>query len=73
MKIPLGGGAYLEPDEPPRDSQFHKHIVATRRIENTRNGRWAKLECGHVVATFGPLAHAGGVVLCTQCRDQALK
>jgi hypothetical protein len=70
MKIPLGDGSYLEPDEAPRDTQWHKKIVATKPIPNTRAGHWCQLECGHLVQTFGRLDYAGGKVLCTQCRDQ---
>ena len=72
MKIDLGHGQFLEPDEGPRDTPFHKRIVRTKPIPNTRVGRWCVLECGHVVMTFGTLdalQRAGGVVLCTQCRD----
>jgi len=71
MKIDLGHGAYLEPDEPPRASAFHKRIVETRPIPNTRSGNIAILECGHVVQAFGRLTLAEGRVLCTQCRDTA--
>jgi hypothetical protein len=69
MKIDLGHGHYLEPDEGPRDSAFHKRIVSIKTIPNTRAGHWLDLECGHRVQSFGNLAHANGVVLCTQCRD----
>lgn len=68
-KIPLGGGAYLEPDEEPRNSPFHKRILHSAPIPNTKTGRFAHLECGHTVQTFGDLAHAHGVVLCEQCRQ----
>jgi len=71
MKTDLGGGAYLEPDEEPRNSQFHKRIVRSGRIPNTRVGHWCDLECGHRVHTFGDLALTKGVVRCTQCRDAA--
>lgn len=72
MKIDLGHGAFLEPDEAPRNTPFHKRILRTKRIANTRVGRWCELECGHRVMAFGDLTHAGGCVLCTQCRDAAL-
>lgn len=72
MKVDLGGGAYLEPDEGPRDTRFHKRIVSTKRIPNTRAGHYAALECGHQVMTFGNLSHAEGVALCTQCRDAVI-
>jgi hypothetical protein len=71
MKIPLGDGSYLEPDEGPRTSRFHKKIVKAAPLPNTQSGNTLDLECGHRVMTFGNLAHAGGVVLCTQCRDAA--
>ena len=71
MKIDLGHGAYLEPDEEPRNTMFHKRILKTRRIPITRSGNIAILECGHVVHTFGRLTLAEGRVLCTQCRDTA--
>ena len=69
MKIDLGHGAYLEPDEEPRSSTHHKRIVSAAPIPGTRCGNYANLECGHRVMTFGNLGHADGVVLCTQCRD----
>jgi hypothetical protein len=71
MRFDLGHGAYLEPDEGPRDTPFHKRIVRTMRVANTRMGHWCILECGHRVMTFGDLAHSAGLVLCTQCRDGA--
>lgn len=70
MKIALdSGGGYLEPDEGPRDTPFHKRIVRKEPIPNTRAGHNVTLECGHGVQTFGDLALAEGVVLCTKCRD----
>jgi hypothetical protein len=69
MKINLGHGAYLEPDEGPRDTLFHKRIVKVERIANTRVGNWCVLECGHRAMTFGDLTHCGGVLLCMQCRN----
>lgn len=69
MKTDLGHGAYLEPDPEPRNSRFHMRIVRTEPIANTRSGHNVTLECGHGVQTFGNLAMAGGVVLCTKCRD----
>lgn len=69
MKHDLGHGAYLEPDEGPRDTPHHKRITSTGKIPGTKTGHWANLECGHRVMTFGDLKHANGVVLCTQCRD----
>lgn len=68
MKIDLGHGAYLEPDEG-GNNQFRKRIVSTTPIPNTRTGHWCNLECGHRVMTYGNLDHAKGRVLCTQCRD----
>jgi hypothetical protein len=69
MKINLGGGSYLEPDEGPRNGSFHKKIVAVQSIPNTRNGNWCQLECGHVVQIYGDPKLANGVALCTKCRD----
>jgi hypothetical protein len=69
MKVDLGHGCSLEPDEEPRNSPFHKRIVRQEPIRNTRAGHNVTLECGHGVQTFGDLTHAGGVVLCTKCRD----
>ena len=69
MKIWLdSGGSFIEPDEGPR-GKFHKRIVRVERIPNARNAHNVTLECGHGVQTFGDLSHAGGVVLCTKCRD----
>jgi hypothetical protein len=70
-KIPLGGGAYIEPDEGPRNTPHHKRIVKTAPIPQTMTGQIVELECGHIVHTFGKLERAEGKVLCTQCRDGA--
>jgi hypothetical protein len=70
MKIDLGRGAYLEPDEGPRNTRWHMRIERSERIPNTRSGNWLYLACGHRSMAFGNLGYAGGVVLCTQCRDQ---
>jgi len=70
MKVDLGHGSYLEPDDGPRDSRFHKVIVAAVPIPGTRAGHDVLLQCGHHVQTFGDLRHAGGVAFCVQCRDQ---
>ena len=70
MKIDLGHGAYMEPDEGPRASPDHKRIVKIERIPNTRSGNTATLECGHRVMTFGNLEHAEGVALCLRCREE---
>jgi hypothetical protein len=71
MKIlPLGGGAYLEPDENPRHTRWHRRILRTVPIANTKSGYWCDLECGHRVAVFGNLAPANGVLPCTACRDR---
>lgn len=72
MKIDLGYGIYMESDGEPRDSQFHRRIIAAQRIPETRAGNTLDLECGHRVRTFGNLAHTNGVVFCTQCRDAAV-
>jgi hypothetical protein len=69
MKIDFGNGVYLEPDGDPRNSPWHKRIVAVRSIPSTRAGHFLDLECGHRAMAFGDLKHAAGVVLCTQCRD----
>ena len=69
MKIDLGHGAYLEPDEAPRDTPHHRRILRTVPIPNTRGGNVLELECGHRAMTFGDLRHANGVVLCMECRD----
>lgn len=72
MKIPLGGAAYLEPDPEPRNSPFHRRIVKTEPIRNTRAGHWLTLDCGHRSMGFGKLEYAEGAVLCTQRRDEAM-
>jgi hypothetical protein len=59
------------PDEGPRDSRWHKHIVNIEPIANTCDGNWVLLECGHGITTFGDLAPARGVILCTKWRDLA--
>jgi hypothetical protein len=70
MKIALdNGGSYLEPDEGPRTTRYHKRILRIERILGTRSGHNVTLECGHGVQAFGDLRHAEGVILCTKCRD----
>lgn len=71
MKIDLGNGITLEPDEGPRNTGFHRRILNVRKIPNTRTGYMLALDCGHQVMTFGNLGHAAGLILCTQCRDQS--
>jgi hypothetical protein len=61
----------LEPDPEPRTSPHHKRILETKRIENTKTGNYARLECGHWVIMFGRLELAGGVAFCRECRDTA--
>ena len=70
MKIDLGGGRFIEPDEGERNTRFHMRIVSTERIPHTRCGHYARLECGHRVMMFGNVELAGGVALCVVCRDQ---
>lgn len=70
MKIALdSGGSYLEPDDGPRNSRFHMRIMRVEVIQGMRAGRNLILECGHGVTVIGSLAHAGGRILCTKCRD----
>jgi hypothetical protein len=69
MKINLGHGAYMESDEGPRDTVYHKRIISTTRIAHTKTGKYCHLECGHRVMLFGKLQATKGVVLCTVCRD----
>ena len=69
-----GPGFRLEGERPDeRSTPFHKRIIEFKPIPNTRTGNYVKLECGHVVQTFGGLQHAGGVLLCQECRTQAGK
>jgi hypothetical protein len=71
MKISIGDGAYIEPDEGPRNTPFHKRILQVTPLPNTLSGTTLDLECGHRVMGFGNLGHTGGVTLCLQCRDTA--
>jgi hypothetical protein len=70
MKIDLGGGAYIEPDDG-RKSRFRMRILSTEPIPHTGSGKYAHLECGHRVMIFGNLEMMGGHALCPQCRDAA--
>jgi hypothetical protein len=56
--------------DPGADSRWHMKIERTQRMPNTRAGHWLYLACGHRSMAFGNLEYAGGVVLCTQCRDR---
>lgn len=73
MKIGLdSGGSYLEPDDGPRDTRFHKRILRAEPIDRPGfKSKWTNLtlECGHGVTAIGNLEHAKGVVFCTKCRD----
>jgi hypothetical protein len=69
MKIPLGGGAYLEPDDR-RASRFRFPIVGLAPIPGTR-GVYAILSCGHTVMIFGNPEMMGEHAFCTACRDRA--
>jgi hypothetical protein len=69
LTIPLPGGGYLEGDSGSRDSLFHRKIVSSTRIPNTRTGQDHLLECGHHVQSYGDLSAADGWLLCTECRD----
>ncbi len=69
MKVDLGDGVYLEPDDGPRDTEHHKRILSTTPIPGTRVGYRLELECGHRPMAFGDLAKAQGVIHCLQCRD----
>lgn len=60
----------IEPDRPPRTSEFHKRVVSTEPIPGTQSGHKCRLECGHEIFTFGSLLHLNGVALCMQCRDE---
>ena len=71
--IDLGHGMTIEPDRPPRRTEFHRKILAVRPIPNTRSGHYIDLNCGHEVISFGDLSHAQGRVLCTVCRAAALE
>jgi hypothetical protein len=69
MKIGVGRGDYIEPDEGPRNTRYHMRIVRVEPIANTKTGNNVTLACGHGVQTFGDLTHAEGRILCTKCRD----
>ena len=70
VRIPVGGGGYIEPDEGPRNSPYHmKNYDDPKYSQHARSGHHLRLECGHEVQTFGDLSHCGGVILCTTCRD----
>ena len=62
----------IEPDQPPRDSEWHKRIARTEPIPDTKSGKRLTLECGHMVQAFGSLCLTEGRVLCTQCRDASV-
>jgi hypothetical protein len=56
---------------------FHRKVVETRPIPNTRTGSINRLECGHVTQSFGDMEHARResgemMVLCMACRDAAV-
>lgn len=57
----------IQPDPPPRDTPWHRKIVAATPMGGTRAGHWLELECGHKMAAFGNLTYAEGRVLCVLC------
>jgi hypothetical protein len=71
MKIDLGGGRYIEPEEGPRNTRWHKRILRVSPAPGARGGKILDLECGHQALAFGNLALCGGVALCQQCRNEA--
>ena len=46
MKFDLGGGAYLEPDDGPRNTRFHRRIVRIRRSPARRRAACAHSNAG---------------------------
>jgi hypothetical protein len=70
MKIALDSfGSYFEPDEEPRNTRYHMRIVRIEPVKDRPMAHNLVLECGHGVQASGDLAHAGGVIFCTKCRD----
>lgn len=69
IAIMHAAGTHMEPDLGPRNTRFHRKIIRTVAIPNTRVGHTANLECGHTVQMFGRLDLANGVVFCQQCFD----
>jgi hypothetical protein len=55
-----------------RNSPFHKRIIKSESIPNTKAGSVCTLECGHVVQTFGDLKLADGKALCMRCREEKI-
>lgn len=49
-------------------NKFRRKVVATRPISGTRTGKYARLECGHIVAVFGDLTNAPNGVICDLCQ-----
>jgi hypothetical protein len=60
----------ITPDVGPRNTIWHRKIVESARLPNTKTGNIVRLDCGHTVMTFGDLSRACGIVLCDQCREQ---
>ena len=62
----------IRPDSD-RDGPFHRAIVESSPIPDTRTGKVCRLSCGHVVKTFGGLALLGpdAKVLCERCEAEA--
>lgn len=69
MNHTRGDPGYLRPDMSPRNSPFHRSIVRIMRVEGTTSGHSLELDCGHKVFSFGDIAQAEGVILCTRCRE----
>lgn len=63
----------IEPDLPPRDTPWHRRIVAIKPIEGTRSGNWLRLECDHIVQSFGNIKYLDGRAFCMKCRDASVQ
>jgi hypothetical protein len=62
----------IEPERPEdRHTRFHVRIKSTTRIQGTKTGCYADLECGHRAIIFGNIEMAEGKALCMECRDKA--
>lgn len=68
-KREIAPGVTIQPDAGERGTKFHRAIVKSERIPNTKTGYYLDLGCGHRVMAFGNLDRAAGRALCERCEE----
>jgi len=67
MRINIGG-SFIEPDEGPRNTIFHRRIVREEEVVNMPCAKVLLLDCGHRVVAIGRVELCEGRVFCLYCK-----